>query len=369
MTEYRNHLNEMLRHMILANPERWPHREAALNTIYCESGNGLVWPEGEDLRPREGTLEDLFGPATHEVPDIEHRLKEFRKRCREEFVAFRKAQDPSLAKDQSYAEFRAWQHAQTGYGKPAPDSFFLNVPDRSRVCWFDGVREVAGEIFDIYRDVYEQYEESDREARLRNHRRKMKEETERFAQDGVLTTWLHTQSALQMQGYGFLREKDPHNLVRPGWLASEVRDAFLAQSECKDFQAFVDQRRNADPLKPIFEEFAEINAAVAVFCDWAWKGGLKRYYNASNLRGHSGIINGVQVLMWGSAGRVLITLGREGSRTPSLTLIGTDGVGDSLGIQGITATKEEALSLLQGVSEVGAYAADHLQADSKVGIG
>jgi hypothetical protein len=102
-----------------------------------------------------------------------------------------------------------------------------------------------------------------------------------------------------------------------------------------------------------------------------WMGGLcKRVYEAKY--GLSGKTKDFKVMILASAGRVLITIqdtkpkGKGKFGGANITLITADGdVAARLGVQGIYATKEEAIGLLWHV----VYKLPKLKADSKVSFG
>lgn len=102
-----------------------------------------------------------------------------------------------------------------------------------------------------------------------------------------------------------------------------------------------------------------------------WMGGLcKQIYDARH--GLSGEAGGMKVLAMASAGRVLITIkdakprGRGTFGGALITLIGADGdITSRLGVQGLCATKEEAIALLWHA----VYEMPKMRMDKKVGLG
>lgn len=113
--------------------------------------------------------------------------------------------------------------------------------------------------------------------------------------------------------------------------------------------------RNWKTLRTAAEANDEITAAGRRFEEAVWMPRLKAYYAASN-RGHSGETGHLKALLWGCAGRVLLTLqdrfhqGHESSKYGGawVTLI-FDETSDEPrgGVQGYCATKGEALDLLR----------------------
>ena len=107
-------------------------------------------------------------------------------------------------------------------------------------------------------------------------------------------------------------------------------------------------------LVQIARDVDDIHAKGREFEVKHWLPTLRQYYNKSDGRGHCGEGDGWKALMWGSAGRVLLTLsdvkpkgiGKFGGAW--ITLIFDDSADYARGgIQGLCATKGEALALLQ----------------------
>lgn len=105
-------------------------------------------------------------------------------------------------------------------------------------------------------------------------------------------------------------------------------------------------------LCKIAEEVEEIHAKGREFEEKHWLPRIRKYWNDSSARGHSFVTEDWKALMWGSAGRVLITIqdtklkGKYGGAYVSLIF---DDSADYArgGIQGICATREEGLGLVQ----------------------
>jgi hypothetical protein len=86
-----------------------------------------------------------------------------------------------------------------------------------------------------------------------------------------------------------------------------------------------------------------IEAATKEFDRDVWYGGLREFLVASNDRGHSRHEGKFKILSYYMAGRYMFTLEDDEA---SLTLITTDDPGVRMGIQGVCATKGQALSLV-----------------------
>jgi hypothetical protein len=112
-----------------------------------------------------------------------------------------------------------------------------------------------------------------------------------------------------------------------------------------------EQANLAHEYRKIAEEYEAVHAAVKVFERNVWFSWLKTYWNDTRDRGHNSQIAGLEMLLWGCAGRVVMTL-RDPVTDASVTVI-TDDSSDTprMGIQGIDATAADALRLLKIASD------------------
>lgn len=86
---------------------------------------------------------------------------------------------------------------------------------------------------------------------------------------------------------------------------------------------------------------------------------LRAYYRSTDKRCHSGTRDGMRALLWGCAGRVLLTLQDEKSADDpqakfggaNVTLIFSEDGLDEPGVQSLAATRDEALALLATARE------------------
>lgn len=120
-----------------------------------------------------------------------------------------------------------------------------------------------------------------------------------------------------------------------------------------------------DYLK-VADSIEKLSAEVKVFDEKVWLPSLLEHYNNSSDCGHKTRRNkeGFRALMWGCAGRVMITL-EKGKNGPTFTMIFSDWVPKTKedfemiekygrsrgGIQGIDATYEEALEMVKWAQE------------------
>lgn len=127
----------------------------------------------------------------------------------------------------------------------------------------------------------------------------------------------------------------------------------------EEYREFYYQNRKL--LLEVAESGEKMSKLVDRFDNEAWNKWLKKYWNDVDYRGHEAKVGKLSVLMWGCAGRVMITVG---SKEPyqSFTMIFSDynvteddikKYGEMMkqkgGIQGITATEAEALDMLTQV--------------------
>jgi hypothetical protein len=107
------------------------------------------------------------------------------------------------------------------------------------------------------------------------------------------------------------------------------------------FAAFAGRKR--PEIRLVREALDRIQAAVDVFDRNVWRS-LRAHLKGHCERGESLEFQGMKVLTFVVAGRVMITLEDEAS---SLTLITTEDEDSRMGIQGIAAREHQALDLLE----------------------
>lgn len=78
---------------------------------------------------------------------------------------------------------------------------------------------------------------------------------------------------------------------------------------------------------------------------FVWSDWLQDYYRKSDARGHAATVGGIEILVWGCAGRVVMTI--NGKHNEDLSVIFDEtSKKPRAGQQGIHATKDQAVSLL-----------------------
>jgi len=96
----------------------------------------------------------------------------------------------------------------------------------------------------------------------------------------------------------------------------------------------------------------KIQDAIRDFENKHWLPYLKKYWNDTNLRGHEAKVGKIKVMMWGCAGRVLITAERDNT---DITMIFTDEksqITANGGQQGIHGSHKAVLEILNKLSEI-----------------
>lgn len=152
-----------------------------------------------------------------------------------------------------------------------------------------------------------------------------------YKKDGVITTKIMMEGSLAK--YYF-----------------EEGDLGRLRAECREFYM-----QNKAPLLKVAEDVSEINKLVDKFEEKHWLPYLKKYWNDTDKRGHIADSRNCTIMMWGIAGRVLITAEQPGS---DITMIFSDYVATEEdikkngnmtqrgGIQGIRATKDAAIFIM-----------------------
>lgn len=153
-----------------------------------------------------------------------------------------------------------------------------------------------------------------------------------YKKNGIITTKIMMEGSLAKY---YFEEGD---LVR---LRAEFREFYM---------------QNKIPLLKVADDVTEISKLVNKFEEKHWLPYLKKYWNDASKRGHIADSKNCTIMMWGSAGRVLITAEQPGS---DITMIFSDYVAtdESIkrygnmtqrggGIQGIRATKDAAIFIM-----------------------
>jgi hypothetical protein len=125
-------------------------------------------------------------------------------------------------------------------------------------------------------------------------------------------------------------------LRHPGWtlnLISSKPEWQTAAGEAKQFQD-------------------ELHAAIKTFEEAVWFNGLQREVRASKRSGQRVVTDSLKWLVWSSAGRTMITLEDFKTKESVTVITAEDEDRRCMGMQGIEAHREAALSLLQTAIDV-----------------
>lgn len=124
----------------------------------------------------------------------------------------------------------------------------------------------------------------------------------------------------------------------------------------------------SDKVEPwhatLLQDMENVCIEAKVFEREVWWPAVQNYYQISDRRGHKTRINGIDVLLWGSAGRVLITT-EDASSQVTLICIEDNPLGkSSMGVKSIEATADRAVEMIREV-RLG-YAANPFKSDDQV---
>jgi len=112
------------------------------------------------------------------------------------------------------------------------------------------------------------------------------------------------------------------------------------------------ERWESHPWKPIWEDMQTLNALCAEFEAKVWSVWLQRYYQEAEKRGHSCTLDNLSMLVWGCAGRVMVTLQphtqeEEGVECYLTFIVAERGSGSAtMGVRGVYGTLEQARGLV-----------------------
>lgn len=148
------------------------------------------------------------------------------------------------------------------------------------------------------------------------------------------------------------------------WMRVESR----MEQRGRIIQRMREQAHLAHEYRKIAGEYEAVQAAVKAFERNVWFSWLKTYWNDTRDRGHRLQIAGLEMLMWGCAGRVVMML-CDPVTDASVTAI-TDDSSDvpRMGIQGIDATAADALRLLKIASDNTSKLQKNIKTDNNVSM-
>ena len=164
--------------------------------------------------------------------------------------------------------------------------------------------------------------------------------TAEYRKTGLMTTNVRTAAAIYMGDVGYQTGG-----ADGGWI-EWMRGPERAEQRVRISLRIRARAHHAADYRKIHAAGEDIYTAVKVFEQSVWFHWLKGYWNKTQARGHKASIDGLTLLVWGCAGRVMMTL-RDPATKASVTVI-TDAFSNEpcMTAQGIEATREDALRLL-----------------------
>jgi len=137
---------------------------------------------------------------------------------------------------------------------------------------------------------------------------------------------------------------DEKSLLEP-WMQDEWR----AEQRADMRKRIAKQAEYAADYREVAAAEEEIHRAIKIMAREVWSKWLQSYYRKSTGRGHAANVNGIEVLVWGCAGRVVMTI--NGKQGEDLSVIFDETSEEPrAGRQGIHATKDQAIKLLELVT-------------------
>lgn len=193
---------------------------------------------------------------------------------------------------------------------------------------------------------------------------------------------------------GYLQERDPANVVvlehasrtiglgliegyeETGLLTTQLLQGHALEKSRREYHPEKSDRSLDPVMAKIERELSPLNEAVEEFARLVWSRWLKKHYREQDYRGLEANVGNVNMLVWGIAGRVMVSLRvrdmdeTEGRRV-HLTLIGADAANDmdNLGIQGINMRGATATLLVQEATRLSVDLSNDIRPNEKVGMG
>lgn len=108
-----------------------------------------------------------------------------------------------------------------------------------------------------------------------------------------------------------------------------------------------------------------IEEAIGDFEVAVWRRWLQAYYKASPERGHCARAGAIEMLVWGAAGRVMITLGGPGA---DVTILAPEDGDQHPGLQGIDARPSDAAEMVRGAATMSEELRRSIRPDDSVRV-
>jgi len=137
---------------------------------------------------------------------------------------------------------------------------------------------------------------------------------------------------------------DEKSLLEP-WMQDEWR----AEQRADMRKRIAKEAEYAADYREVAAAEEEIHSAIKIMAREVWSKWLQSYYRKSTGRGHTATVNSIEMLVWGCAGRVVMTV--NGKQGEDLSVIFDETSEEPrAGRQGIHATKDQAIKLLELVT-------------------
>lgn len=161
-----------------------------------------------------------------------------------------------------------------------------------------------------------------------------------YRKTGILSSKIQIAAALYMGDVGYQTGGADGGWIE--WMCGPDR----AQQRIDISRRIRSKANYADDYRKIHAAGDDIQAAVKTFERAVWFKWLKDYWNATNERGHEAKIDGLDMLLWGCAGRAMMTLNDPAVKASVTVITDDSSTKPCMGTQGIDATREDALRLL-----------------------
>lgn len=155
-----------------------------------------------------------------------------------------------------------------------------------------------------------------------------------------------------------------------GW-GNEPAPAWMQESDRADQRARIAERlRTEEKYEGLYREIIDaeeiLRKGVKAWEQAVWFGGLQKYYRKSKDRGHAARAGDLKMLVWGCAGRVMVTLHRDDD---SVTVLCDESSTEPRsGLHGIDATRDAGVAILFEAAAHAKQLLKTLKSDNKVSM-
>lgn len=386
-------VEEVVRSLISRHPDKFPHREACLNYLLVQSPQktGFFW------NPETGEIDSSNDPwhsqQLNPPEDLEWRCIPFEERMREERKKKYKEWETEIKVQSSNSKNtsdwflekkNSWQHKICPFDKMGEDSLAINFPLKNfSGSWQEAIYELFSLLYYKEPDFYHLYQKRLHKYNQHQNLLRLKEELSSYQETGHITSWLMMMSTLEkldhewFQRYGLeYFEGNPDRYGKCVQHDKFLEEFYKEKRILPTFDSmveFMEKRWEKHPCSKVTKGLESINESTQKFRETLWEPWLQNYYQKSPDRGHSSKFRGVTLLIWGCAGRIILTF-----KYPEITkeydehvtLIGTDSKKEiQLGILGINTTAKKAKEMIDLATSIPEVVRMYLGSDTNVRIG